>query len=149
MVVCPVCGNDNDGLAPICRFCGGGLHPEVAENRLPAIIHRTVNLKIGRPVVDTALRRMKNELDRAALLNVKVLTLIHGYGSSGKGGKIREECRKVLSDLCYQGRLRTVLPGEQFSRRHGVGKALLRRFPLLEQECGPSFGNPGVTIVEL
>jgi hypothetical protein len=89
-----------------CPFCGADLQEVGAEKRAPQVVQRTVNLKQGRPLVDTAVKRMTNELAQATAQNVKVLILIHGYGSSGKGGKIREECRKVLDDWFRQRRLR-------------------------------------------
>lgn len=149
MVKCAVCGNESDGDMAACPFCGADLQGVGAEKRTPQVVQRTVNLKQGRPLVDTAVKRMTNELAQATAQNVKVLILIHGYGSSGKGGKIREECRKVLDDWFRQRRLRQVIPGEQFQRRHGPGKALLRRFPHLETECPTVFNNPGVTITVL
>ena len=149
MVICAVCGNQSEGDTAICPFCGADLQVVRAQNRPQPIIQRTVNLKHGRPLVDTAIKRMSNELAQAAAQNVKVLILIHGYGSSGKGGRIREECRKVLDDWVRQRRLREVIYGEQFQRRHGPGKALLRRFPYLEEACATVFNNPGVTLAVL
>lgn len=149
MVQCPVCGNETDTDSPLCRFCGGDLLRKSGDSRQTVILHRRINLEQGRPLVETALQRLKNELALAASLNIKVITLIHGYGSSGKGGKIREECRKILEDLVHHRRLRAVIPGERFHRRTGAGKALLRQFPQLDRETAAALNNPGVTIVVL
>ena len=49
---------------------------------------REVNLELGRPTADEALRRLEAELEAARHMNTPLLKLIHGYGSSGKGGRI-------------------------------------------------------------
>ena len=50
---------------------------------------RTVTLEAGHPTTMQALVRMNQALS-SARTNVGVLKLIHGYGSSGKGGAIRQ-----------------------------------------------------------
>lgn len=100
-------------------------------------------------MVETALRKMDNELRRAQAEKLRVLTLIHGYGSSGRGGRIRRECRKVLDHLVEQKQINSFIAGESFKKRTGAGKALLKRYGQLEQSCRSDFGNPGVTIVLL
>jgi DNA-nicking Smr family endonuclease len=92
---------------------------------------------------------MESELLRARADRVKVVTLIHGYGSSGKGGRIRTECRKVLDHLSRRKEIKQIIAGEEFRKRTGPGKALLRRFPNLERDFASDFSNPGVTIVVL
>ncbi len=113
------------------------------------VLHRKINLERGRPTVETALKRLDLEIGRARNEKVRVLSLIHGYGSSGKGGRIRLECRKILAYMVQQKKLNGFINGEDFNKRSGVGKALLRRFPELEQICGSEFNNPGVTIALL
>ncbi len=147
MLLCPVCGNENEVEEPVCRFCGNAVRPPAPEGRSAPILHRRVNLKQGRPVVEVAVQRMKQELAVAAALNTMVLSLIHGYGSSGTGGAIREACRRLLADLVHERQLQEIIPGELFHRRTGPGKALLRRYPQLAQTCRGDFNNPGVTIV--
>ena len=148
MTLCPVCGNETAGNNPACTFCGGALEP-VAAISAAAIPHRIINIEQGRPIVETALKRMESELARAISDKVRVVTLIHGYGSSGKGGRIRTECRKVLDHLSRQKKINLAIKGEGFRKRTGPGKELLRRFPDLERDCASDFSNPGVTIIVL
>jgi len=84
---------------------------------------------------------------RARIERVRVLTVIHGYGSSGKGGVIRSECRKNLDYLCSTGGIKEYIPGEDFSARSGPVKTLLRRFPELANNKNLDRHNPGVTLV--
>ena len=146
MSQCPVCGNDIILTDLACRFCGAPLETTSADPA-PDIPHRIVNIERGRPLVETALKQMENELARARTDRVRVVTLIHGYGSSGKGGRIRMECRKVLDQLSRRKKINFAIAGEEFRKRTGPGKALLHRFPHLERDCASDFSNPGVTIV--
>ena len=54
-----------------------------------------VNLEAGMPTVDMARTHLNMTLRSAKANRVKVLKLIHGYGSSGKGGAIRQRKRRV------------------------------------------------------
>jgi DNA-nicking Smr family endonuclease len=127
-----------------CKFCGakqelGGFDK--------GVIHKTINLEHGRPMRETAIRRLLKEIQTAKTEQVRVLTIIHGYGSTGKGGVIRSESRKTLDYLCSTGEIKEYIPGEDFSGRSGPVKALLRRFPELVNNKNLDRRNPGVTLV--
>ena len=47
-------------------------------------ITRELNLELGRPTADEALRRLEAELEAARHMNTPLLKLIHGYGSYGQ-----------------------------------------------------------------
>jgi len=111
--------------------------------------HKVVNLEAGRPIVEAALRRLQMELASSCQQNLRVLTIIHGYGSSGKGGVIGVECRKFLEYLKGSGAINTFIPGEDFSRRSGPTRDLLRRFPRLADNVNLNKGNRGITLVVL
>lgn len=110
---------------------------------------KELNLEYGMPTVDTALRWLESELSAARKMGRPALKLIHGYGSSGKGGKIRTACRKYLREQIDAGRVRLVIRGEDFSifseetRRSFVLCAQLRGDRDLDRE------NRGVTFVIL
>ncbi|MBT8359986.1 MAG: hypothetical protein HKP41_17720 [Desulfobacterales bacterium] len=147
MPLCPTCGNDSGLNAAECQFCGTELDCAECISNTSARLHKIVNLEYGRPTVETALVRLNTEIANARSEQIRVVSLIHGYGSTGKGGKIRIACRKVLAHLVEQGKLRNYIPGETFHKRYGNGKALLRQYAQLGKICVSDFGNPGVTIV--
>jgi DNA-nicking Smr family endonuclease len=89
------------------------------------------------------------KLEQAKKEGCRVLTLIHGYGSSGRGGVIREEIREKLQFLKYRGEINDVLAGENFSTGNGSGRNLVRRFPFLRQHRDLNRGNRGVTLLIL
>lgn len=145
--VCAVCGNENDTGNPVCRFCGASQESEVDAKR--SYLHKTVNLEHGRPFAAEAIKKLLTEIQVAGIEQVRVLTIIHGYGSSGKGGVIKSECRKSLDHLWSARKIQGYIPGEDFSIRTGPVKALLQRFPELTNNRNLSRRNPGVTLVIL
>ncbi|WP_035246911.1 Smr/MutS family protein [Desulfogranum mediterraneum] len=146
-VICAVCGNEVD---PACSFC-----PHCQSSRIaspPSAAgpqHRLVNLEQGRPQLHQALERLRSELVVGRQHRVRVLTLIHGYGSSGKGGVIREEVRRHLGFLLHGGRINDLILGEEFSRNSSRIRRLVRRFPFLANHRDLNRANPGVTLVVL
>jgi len=148
MADCPVCGNEISGDRLRCRFCGNKLSDEVPLKRR-GFIHKTVNLERGRPVVEVALQKLNDAVEDAVNSHVNVLTLIHGYGSSGKGGRIRLECRKSLEYLKSRGTIRDYIAGEEFSRKSGFVKPHLQRYPELGENRNINKGNRGITLVVL
>ena len=84
-------------------------------------ITRELNLELGRPTADEALRRLEAGLEAARHMNTPLLKLIHGYGSSGKGGRIRTASRKYLLAQQEKGRIAAVVPGERSSMRPPAG----------------------------
>jgi hypothetical protein len=109
----------------------------------------TVNLEAGRPGVDDARRRLLAEMDRARGAGVKVLKVIHGWGSSGVGGKLGPAIRKSLRLRVKEGRARLVVAGERFSSDALEGRELAQRHPSVRSDRDFNRANPGITIVEL
>ncbi len=149
MQFCQVCGNDIDSLTVLCPFCGSRQEHEPSQTVGTEFRQKTINLEQGLPTVDQALNRLQQEVSAARLEQIRLLTLIHGYGSSGKGGSIRQECRKLLDYLLNSGDICAVIYGENFNRRHGFVKQLLRRFPRLATHPHLNNRNRGITLVQL
>ena len=57
---------------------------------------RELNLELGRPDAAEAIRRLAAEVKAARKMGTPAMKLIHGYGSSGKGGRIRTASRRYL-----------------------------------------------------
>lgn len=58
---------------------------------------KLVNLENGRPRVKQALMQLDFEIQNGGTGNLRVLKIIHGYGSSGVGGTLRLAVREMLS----------------------------------------------------
>mgnify|MGYP002514787730 CR=1 FL=1 len=56
----------------------------------------TVNLEAGHPTVEMARTHLNMAIRSAKANGTRVLKLIHGYGSSGKGGSIRSDVQAQL-----------------------------------------------------
>ena len=106
-----------------------------------------VNLELGRPSADEALRRLEHELAAKRHLRAKAMKIIHGYGSSGKGGRIRSASRKYLRAAQEQGRIYAVLPGERLTIFDEEARRLMAHCPALRDDCDRERYNCGVTFV--
>ena len=108
---------------------------------------RELNLELGRPSVDEVLRRLDYELAAAGMLRTKVFKLIHGYGSSGTGGKIRTACRKQLQLYKEQGRIVDFIPGENFTIFDAATRHAFTLCSALRNDRDLERENRGVTFV--
>lgn len=145
MIHCQICGNEIERGSILCRFCGSAQEEGSPSANLP-FLRKTVNLKQGHPSLEKALARLTAEIETARREKVHVLILIHGYGSSGKGGVIREECRKALDYMRSKKEIGDFVPGEG-GNKSGPAKALFRRYPQLGSDKDFKINNPGITIV--
>jgi len=143
MRTCATCGNEVALPSAACPFCGAALASTGPEKREGEA--RIVNLEKGMPTVEQAVTLLRRELQMAEVHGCRVLVLIHGYGSSGRGGAIKEEVRRLLDCFREQGRINDLLPGEECRKRSGHGRHLLRRFPFLSEYFQRP--NPGITLV--
>lgn len=110
---------------------------------------REVNLEQGMPTAQAALNQLALELRRTRSLGCTALKIIHGYGSTGKGGKIRVQARARLERMKKAGQLRDYIPGEEFSIFHSATLAAFRRCGALRKDPDLERHNNGVTIILL
>ncbi len=107
------------------------------------------NLEAGLPTVVQALERLERDLREARACGAKLVRIIHGYGSSGRGGKIRDAVRRELGRKLARGEVRAVVPGENYSSNSNSGRDLLCRFKEVKTTERSDTLNPGLTIVEI
>ena len=143
---CDVCGNEITACCEHCPYCGAEVEKKHVHSHMR---HRVVNLERGMPLVSQALQRMDQEILLSKSVHCQVITFIHGYGSSGKGGAIKQEARARLEFMVTTGAINSFLAGEDFSSRSGKGRHLLRRFPFLLQHRDLNRSNRGITLVIL
>ncbi len=110
---------------------------------------RTYNVEAGLPVLDEARRLVIGEIKRAKRDGVKVLKVIHGYGSSGKGGALCVGLRKSFG-LAEKGRGHQGFRcGRGFFNFQPTVLALLEAVPELRGDPDLGATNEGVTILWL
>lgn len=108
---------------------------------------RELNLELGYPSADEALGRLTAELNACRAMHTPLMKIIHGYGSSGKGGRIRTACRKHLQQAQAEGTIAAVITGEAFSIFDATTRHYLNTYPLLRQDRDLDRENRGVTFV--
>lgn len=141
--LCEVCGNEVPAQEVRCPYCGAKRNS--ARHQAEGRVFRIVNLEKGMPPVRDALQRMHNEITTARLLGERLLVFIHGYGSSGRGGAIKDEVRRQLEYLFEKKEINDFIPGVDCDRRAKHFRQLLRRFPVLGKLVRKP--NPGITVV--
>lgn len=147
-MICQICGNEIPASSSGCPYCGAASE-EPVERKQKVFIHKTVNLEAGRPIVEVALNRCREVINDAILNKISVVTLIHGYGSSGKGGAIRSECRKTLEYMKSKRIISDYIPGEDFHKRSRQVRMLLQQYSQLTRDRNLNQGNQGITLVIL
>lgn len=110
---------------------------------------RTINLELHFPSLDEARRLVIEEIKRAKREGVKVLKVIHGYGSSGKGGALCVGMRKSFRLRKKEGGIKDFVAGEDFSIFNETVLALLEAVPELRGDPDLGAINEGVTILWL
>lgn len=110
---------------------------------------RIANLEEGYPTISTGMLRLEHALSAARADGIGLLKLIHGYGSSGRGGALRDEVRRALAVRQARGEIRGFIAGENFRPSDVDSWALVRREKQLRQDRDFGVGNRGITLVLL
>jgi hypothetical protein len=110
---------------------------------------KTVNVESSLPTVEEARKRVIAEIRQSRREGVRVLKVIHGYGSSGKGGKLCIGLRRSFALRKKEGLIKAFIPGEEFSIFQEATLALLEAVPGLRGDPDLDATNEGVTILWL
>ena len=110
---------------------------------------RTFNVKADMPTLDEARRLVIHEIKRAKREKVRVLKVIHGWGSTGKGGTLCLGLRKSFKLRRKEGVIREFIPGEDFSIFNKTVLELLESVPELRGDPDLNATNEGVTVLWL
>ena len=110
---------------------------------------KEVNIKEDLPKAGDAIKRVTFHIRTGKELGAGAVKIIHGYGSTGSGGKIRKLTREYLADQKKKGRIRDLIPGEDFSIFHEGSRQAFSRCPDLRGDGDLERHNNGITIVVL
>lgn len=114
-----------------------------------AVTCKIVNLEEGRPTVNVGLLRLDRAIVSARAEGVVLLKLIHGYGSTGVGGRLRDEVWKALERFRRHGMIRAFIPGESFRLSDEQTWELIKRDKTIKLDRDFGRGNKGITMVVL
>ena len=110
---------------------------------------KTVILKEGMPSVGQARARLRGEIQAAQQSGVKVLKVVHGYGSTGVGGELRIALQATLRQMAVGREIRDCIYGENWRTSDQRSWELLKQMPELKSDHDLGRGNRGMTLVLL
>jgi hypothetical protein len=110
---------------------------------------RTLNIEAGMPTLDEARRLVIEEIRRAKREGARAMKVIHGYGSSGKGGALCVGLRKSFGLRKKEGVIKDFIPGEDFSIFNPTVLALLESTSDVRGDPDLNNTNEGITILWL
>jgi len=140
---CLECGNART-LFGQCPHCGSDSSPDLSSDTVE------INLKQGSPLVEEALDQLTDYLRKCTDLGIKAIVLIHGYGSSGEGGRIKWAIHEALKNNRYADRIDEYHFGENVAYGTHNYHVLLRRRPGLKRYLKRfKVGNAGMTVLLL
>ncbi|HAF61631.1 MAG TPA: hypothetical protein DCK95_04825 [Anaerolineaceae bacterium] len=107
-----------------------------------------LNIEAGMPSLVEANRKMGQFINEAKHSGTRVIKIIHGYGSSGVGGKLRIGLRQELAARKQNGKIKDFIPGERFGKYEEV-MPYLNQYSQLARD--PDYGreNAGITVIIL
>jgi hypothetical protein len=108
---------------------------------------KEVNVKSDLPTVNDAIRRITFNIRNTGVNTISAVKIIHGYGSTGKGGLIRTEARKYLENQKKRRLIKDYIPGEDFSIFHDATRKALLICGELRRDSDIERHNNGITII--
>lgn len=110
---------------------------------------KTVNLKQDMPSLEEARKRLSAVLADAKQRKCVALKLIHGYGSGGTGGVLKDGIRASLRKRRKKGEIAAFVAGENFSMFDETTRRLIEVHPQLGKDSDLDRGNEGISIAIL
>lgn len=144
--MCQCCGNEIGKLVDKCPYCDS-YEIEAEPPARPGV--KVCNVERGMPTVDEACALVERHLADAARLHERAVAFIHGYGSTGKGGKLRPALRAFLQRNRRRLGIAAIHAGEDLAPGSEERQELIMRYPQAKawlKSCPP---NQGITLVLL
>ena len=110
---------------------------------------KTVILKEGMPSVEQARARLSTEMQIAQRSGLKVLKIVHGYGSTGAGGDLRIALQSTLRQMAAKHEIHDCIFGENWRTSNERTWELLKQQPELKNDTDLGKANKGITIIVL
>ena len=99
------------------------------------------------PTVEIGQKRLYLEIVTSKKQGINVLKVIHGYGSSGVGGKLKKGILSYLALKQKDGFVKAFVPGEDWSIFDQTARELLEKCHDLRKDHDLGNCNPGITMV--
>lgn len=111
--------------------------------------YKEVNIKADMPTASDAVKRVTYNIRNGKSWGCAAIKIIHGYGSTGKGGKIRTEARRYLQQQKDKNYIRDFIIGENFSIFDEATRKAFSICDALRNDSDLERHNNGITIVIL
>ena len=109
-----------------------------------------LNLESFYPTVEEALALITREIETLKLNpDTKILKVVHGYGSKGVGGKIKEALPQLLNTLKTQKKIEWWVNNSNFGVLSKNYKEYSKKYPEIILDNDLKNFNPGITIIFL
>ena len=110
---------------------------------------RELNVKKDMPTAGDAIKRITYDIRNAKAWGCSAIKIIHGYGSTGGGGKIRVEARRYLQQQKEKRFIKGYILGEDFSIFNDETRKAFLLCDELRHDSDLDRHNNGITIVIL
>ena len=97
-----------------------------------------INIEQGHPTVQQAMTKLQNGIYRARATGQPFAKIVHGYGSSGTGGAIKQALGMELRKYC---------PGEDFGPFSSAGRDMNAKHPAVSRDRDWGRQNDGITVI--
>ena len=105
-----------------------------------------LNIEYGHPTVSSALKKLKDSLATYKRQGTKAVIVIHGYGSTGTGGRIKTAVRRTLAERSLKGIVRCFVGGEDWIQNK---RSFLNICGSLSKYESRIANNGGITVIIL
>ena len=107
----------------------------------------TANIEKYMPTVSQAEILVRNNIEMNRKKGIKVFKIIHGYGSTGKGGALRTGIRKWLDLVKNAKIIADYIPGENWSVFDETTRKVLDMDNSFRKDNDLDKMNSGITII--
>ena len=88
-----------------------------------------INIEQGHPTVQQAMVKLQNGIYHARATGKPLAKIVHGYGSSGTGGAIKQAIGIELRKYISRRMIVSYCPGEDFGPFSAAGRAISEKHP--------------------
>lgn len=108
---------------------------------------KTINVEVGMPTVEVGQKRLYLEIITARNQGYSFLKVIHGYGSSGVGGRLKKGMLEFLAAKQKDGLVKAFVPGEDWNIFNQTTREIIEQCDDLRKDSDLGNTNHGITIV--
>ena len=110
---------------------------------------RVVNIKKDNPNADYAMYLLDEEIKYSKAIGNRVIIVIHGYGSHGRGGIIKRELQSYLPHLKRKNIIKDFVFGEKWGELNETKQLICKISPEIILHENLQSINSGVSVILL